>query len=87
MNTALLVIYVQRGLCEGEYAALEARPLVSRINALAKKARAAQVPVLWIHHGAPCPGPGLSGGDGVKRTFDAGQRRADRRTNHSPPQR
>jgi nicotinamidase-related amidase len=50
MHTALLVIDVQRGLCEGEYAAFEAGPLVSRINAVAKKARAAQVPVMWIHH-------------------------------------
>jgi nicotinamidase-related amidase len=50
MNTALLVIDVQRGLCEGEYEAFEARSLVPRINALAQRARAAEVPVLWIHH-------------------------------------
>ncbi len=49
-NAALLVIDVQQALCEGEYAAFEAQPMIVRINTLAKKARAAKAPVIWIHH-------------------------------------
>lgn len=49
-QSALLVIDVQRGLCEGKYAAFEADALVKRLNVLAKKARADKVPVIWIHH-------------------------------------
>ena len=49
-QSALLVIDVQRGLCEGKYAAFEADALVKRINLLAKKARSDKVPVIWVHH-------------------------------------
>ena len=49
-QSALLVIDVQRGLCEGEYAAFEADALVKRLNLLAKKARADKVPVIFVHH-------------------------------------
>lgn len=49
-NAALLVIDVQQGLCTGEYAAFEAQALVTRINALAKKARVVKAPVIWVHH-------------------------------------
>ncbi len=49
-NFALLVIDMQRGLCEGAEAAFEVQPLIARINALAKKARAVKAPVLWVHH-------------------------------------
>jgi nicotinamidase-related amidase len=49
-NFALLLIDMQRGLCEGAEAAFEAQALVVRLNALAKKARASKVPVLWVHH-------------------------------------
>ena len=49
-QSALLVIDVQRGLCEGKYAAFEADALVKRINGLAKKARAEKIPVIWVHH-------------------------------------
>jgi nicotinamidase-related amidase len=49
-NAALLVIDVQQGLCEGEFAAFEAHVLIKRINMLAKKARAVKAPVIWVHH-------------------------------------
>ena len=50
MSTALVVIDVQQGLCEGKYAAFEAPALIARINALAQRARADKVPVIWVHH-------------------------------------
>ena len=50
MSTALMVIDVQQGLCEGKYAAFEATALVARINALAQRARAEKLPVIWVHH-------------------------------------
>lgn len=49
-NAALLVIDVQHGLCTGEYAAFEAAALIQRINTLARQARAAKAPVIWVHH-------------------------------------
>ncbi len=49
-NFALLLIDMQRGLCEGAEAAFDAQALVVRLNALAKKARTSKVPVLWVHH-------------------------------------
>ncbi len=49
-NYALLAIDMQRGLCEGDEAAVGAKALVGRINQLAKKARAVKAPVLWVHH-------------------------------------
>ena len=50
MTTALLVIDVQQGLCEGEGAAFESDAVITRINAVAGKARAAGVPVIFIQH-------------------------------------
>lgn len=50
MKTALLVIDVQQALCTGPYAAFEAAPMIDRINAVAERARAARVPVLFIQH-------------------------------------
>ena len=52
MPTALLVIDVQQGLCEGDGAAWQTPPLIERINQLAQAARAAGAPVVWIQHEA-----------------------------------
>jgi nicotinamidase-related amidase len=54
MNTALLIIDVQQGLCEGDGggdgAAFESPQLIARINTVSAKARAAGVPVIFIQH-------------------------------------
>lgn len=50
MKTALLVIDVQQGLCEGEGAAYGCAELIARINTVSAKARAAGVPVIFIQH-------------------------------------
>jgi nicotinamidase-related amidase len=50
MKTALLVIDVQRALCEGEYAAFDIEGVIDRINLVSRKARAAGVPVIVIQH-------------------------------------
>ena len=50
MRSALLVIDVQRGLCEGKYATFDAAGVIERINSVAAKARAAGVPVIFIQH-------------------------------------
>ncbi len=50
MKSALLVIDVQRGLCEGKYATFDADGVIRRINGVAAKARAAGVPVIFIQH-------------------------------------
>ncbi len=50
MNTALLVIDVQQGLCEGEHNAFESQQVISRINAVSAKARAAGAVVILIQH-------------------------------------
>ncbi len=50
MRTALIVIDVQQGLCEGKYAAYGAPALIARINALAQRARTEKLPVIWVHH-------------------------------------
>ena len=52
MPTALLVIDVQQGLCEGPGAAWDTSGLIARINPLADAARAAGAPVVWIQHEA-----------------------------------
>lgn len=54
-HTALLVIDVQQGLCEGEYAVFEASQVIARINTVADKARAAGALVILIQHES---GPG-----------------------------
>lgn len=50
MKSALLIIDVQRALCEGEYAAFETDRVIDRINTVSGKARAAGVPVIVIQH-------------------------------------
>jgi nicotinamidase-related amidase len=50
MESAVLVIDVQQGLCEGESAAFDCEGTISRINAVTRKARQAGVPVFFIQH-------------------------------------
>ena len=50
MTTALLIIDVQQGLCEGEGAAFESPQVIARINMVSIKARAAGAPVIFIQH-------------------------------------
>lgn len=50
MTSAVLVIDVQQGLCEGEGAAFDCEGTIARINQVTRKARAARVPVLFIQH-------------------------------------
>lgn len=50
MSTALLIIDVQRVLCEGRWACHDAAGVIERINAVARKARAAGMPVMVIQH-------------------------------------
>jgi len=50
MAAAVLVIDVQRGLCEGEDAAWQGDAVIARINEVTRKARAAGVPVFFIQH-------------------------------------
>jgi nicotinamidase-related amidase len=62
-KSALLVIDVQRGLCEGPYKVFEAEAVVARINNLAQRARAADVPVILVHH-EEAEGPVAHGTEG-----------------------
>lgn len=50
MNSAVLVIDVQQGLCEGRDAAFDCEGTISRINLVTRKARLAGVPVFFIQH-------------------------------------
>ena len=50
MTTALLIIDVQQGLCEGEGAAFESAQVIARITPVSAKARAAGAPVIFIQH-------------------------------------
>lgn len=50
MHTAVLVIDVQQGLCEGPHAAHDCPGTIARINAVTHRARAAGVPVFFIQH-------------------------------------
>lgn len=50
MTSALLIIDVQQGLCEGEHDAHESREVITRINTVAERARAAGAPVIFIQH-------------------------------------
>lgn len=50
MTTALLVIDVQQGLCEGEHEAFESQQVIGRINQVSAKARAASGVVVFIQH-------------------------------------
>lgn len=49
-NKALLVIDVQRGLCEGRWAMHDTDRVIERINALTRACRAVQVPVIFVQH-------------------------------------
>ena len=53
MNTALIVIDVQRALFETSPPPFEAAQVLSRINALAERARAVGVPVIYVQHESP----------------------------------
>lgn len=50
MHTAVLVIDVQQGLCEGTDAAYDCPGTITRINAVTQRARDANVPVFLIQH-------------------------------------
>ena len=50
MHTAVLVIDVQQGLCEGPDAAYDCPGTIARINAVTQRARAAGVPVFFVQH-------------------------------------
>lgn len=50
MSTALLIIDVQQGLCEGEHDAYESREVIARINTVSAKARAAGAVVIFVQH-------------------------------------
>jgi nicotinamidase-related amidase len=50
MPTAILVIDVQQGLCEGEGAAFDCPGTIARINQITAKARAAGAVVIFIQH-------------------------------------
>jgi len=50
MNSALLIIDVQRGLFDEAPRPFEAEAVLARINGLADRARAAGVPVVFIQH-------------------------------------
>jgi len=49
-HTAVLVIDVQQGLCEGSGAAWDCAGLIARINQVTAAARAAGTPVIWVQH-------------------------------------
>lgn len=53
MNSALLIIDVQRALFDAAPRAFEADPVVARIESLARRARRCGVPVVFIQHEAP----------------------------------
>ncbi|GAB4130468.1 MAG: cysteine hydrolase family protein [Roseiflexaceae bacterium] len=50
MPTAVLVIDVQQGLCEGDSAAYDCAGTIARINVVTDRARHAGVPVIFIQH-------------------------------------
>ncbi|MFZ6648225.1 cysteine hydrolase family protein [Undibacterium sp. TJN25] len=50
MKSALIVIDVQRGLFDAEPRPADADAVISRINSLTARARAADVPVIFVHH-------------------------------------
>jgi nicotinamidase-related amidase len=50
MKTAVLVIDVQQGLCQGDGAAHDCEGVIERINLVTRKARAAHMPVIFIQH-------------------------------------
>jgi len=48
MKTAVLVIDVQQGLCEGPEAAHDCAGTIARINRVTRTARAAGAPVIFV---------------------------------------
>ena len=50
VKTALLVIDVQQGLCEGEHEAFDSQQVIARINTVTEKARAAGAVVVFVQH-------------------------------------
>jgi len=50
MKTAVLVIDMQQGLCEGEGKAFDCEGVIVRINRVTGKARRAGAPVIFIQH-------------------------------------
>jgi len=50
MDTAVLVIDVQQGLCEGAEAAYDCKGTIARINQVTSKAREVGVPVIFVQH-------------------------------------
>ncbi|PLP98318.1 cysteine hydrolase family protein [Cupriavidus pauculus] len=50
MTTALIVIDVQQGLCEGDEACVDAQATIERINHVSAAARKASVPVIFVQH-------------------------------------
>jgi nicotinamidase-related amidase len=50
VTSAVLVIDVQRGLCEGEYETFESKQVIDRINEVTSKARTAGALVVVIQH-------------------------------------
>lgn len=50
MKPALLIIDMQEGLFQGPAMPFDCRGVIRRINGLARAARAARVPVIWVQH-------------------------------------
>ncbi len=50
MKSAVLVIDVQQGLCEGAGASFDCEGTIARINLVTRKARRSAVPVILIQH-------------------------------------
>lgn len=50
MTTALVIIDMQRGLCSGEEEAFDIGRVIENVNALIARARAADVPVIFMQH-------------------------------------
>ena len=53
MSIALLIIDVQHALCGGADACFDHSGVVARINALSERARALDVPVIFVQHEEP----------------------------------
>lgn len=54
MKSAVLVIDVQQGLCEGEGAAFDCTRTIARINEVTRRARQANAPVIFVQHESTC---------------------------------
>ena len=50
IKSAVLVIDVQQGLCEGDGAAFDCDATIRRINEVTRKARLANAPVIFVQH-------------------------------------